>query len=74
MSGNAESVSSDTVKYGYVEAWCPLSKEPCREDCAWADVVVEMTEDGMDKSVVCAIAVIGGFLLDFDTEEIGFGG
>ena len=46
--------------------WCPLSKEKCREDCAWADVSYDMDDDGITKYVNCAIFLIAGGLLCSD--------
>lgn len=44
--------------------WCPLSGAPCRRNCAWADLEVEMREDGFSESILCAMAVIAGNFLN----------
>ena len=41
-------------------SFCPLTKENCREDCAWADIVYNMDEDGIDKEIFCSVAIIAG--------------
>lgn len=39
-------------------SWCPLTDSPCRDDCAWADVVITITEDGTDREVLCSVAML----------------
>ena len=45
-------------------ARCPLSGQDCRDDCAWADVVVTITDDGMERDVFCAVTMIAAALVD----------
>lgn len=49
--------------------FCPLTKENCRDDCAWADIAIELDEDGATKETYCAIAVIAAKLIVMDDEE-----
>ena len=46
--------------------WCPLSKEQCREDCGWADVVYDINDDGITRYINCSILLIAGSLLGSD--------
>lgn len=43
-----------------MECWCPLSQDSCREDCAWADVEYEISDDGVSNETFCAIAILAG--------------
>lgn len=52
------------------EPFCPLLKQPCRDDCAWADITYELTDDGVDREVFCSIAIIAAKMLGDDVEEI----
>lgn len=49
--------------------FCPLTKENCRDDCAWADIAVELDEDGVTREVFCAITVLAAKLIILDEEE-----
>ena len=57
--------------------WCPLSNSECRDDCAWADIVVTITEDGMERDVYCAIALVAAVAVKWygeaDDSEHGLG-
>lgn len=35
--------------------FCPLIKDDCRRDCAWCDPVTELTDDGVNEVLECAI-------------------
>ncbi len=43
-----------------MECWCPLSQDSCREDCVWADVEYEISDDGVSNETFCAIAILAG--------------
>lgn len=43
---------------------CPLSDADCREDCAWADIVTTIDEDGMTREVLCAVAVMASAFVE----------
>ena len=45
-------------------SWCPMTDSPCRDDCAWADVVVTMTEDGMEREVFCCMTMLAACMVD----------
>ena len=53
--------------------WCPMTNSACRDDCAWADVVVTMTEDGMERDIFCSVAMIAAALVDYMREECSDG-
>lgn len=38
--------------------WCPMTNSPCRDDCAWADTVVTITEDGVEREVFCCVTMM----------------
>lgn len=44
-------------------AWCPILGTPCRDDCAWADVVVTITDDGMERDVFCCVAMLSAAMI-----------
>ena len=46
--------------------WCPLRKDKCREDCAWADIAYNIDDDGITKYVNCAIFLIACGLITSD--------
>jgi hypothetical protein len=41
--------------------FCPLIKEECRDNCAWAGEYVDIDENGIDCNTFCALAIIAGF-------------
>ena len=43
--------------------WCPLNQQECREDCAWADIVTILTDDGVERAIYCAITQIAAYTL-----------
>lgn len=45
------------------ECFFPLTKEPCSDKCAWADIRYIITDDGVDRDVFCAVGVIAGWCL-----------
>ena len=40
--------------------WCPLSQQPCRDDCAWCSIEYEIDDEGVSRETFCALAVIAG--------------
>ena len=48
---------------------CPLLDRPCTEDCAWADVQYELTEDGVANETFCAVAIIAAQLIVTEDED-----
>jgi hypothetical protein len=50
--------------------FCPLTKEECRSDCAWAHEITEIDEDGVTDSVLCAMAYVGAWCM-IDTQGNG---
>lgn len=49
--------------------FCPMTKENCRDDCAWADICYDIDSNGIDREVSCAIAIIAAKLLMEDEDE-----
>ena len=49
--------------------FCPITKENCRDDCAWADILYTIEESGVDREVNCAIAVIAAKLIVLDEDD-----
>lgn len=47
--------------------FCPITKDECREDCEWIDVMYDMNEDGIERTTQCAIIGIYAAIL------VGFG-
>ena len=45
--------------------WCPMTDSPCRDGCAWADVVVTMTEDGMERDMFCCVTMLTACMVDY---------
>ena len=46
--------------------WCPLSKDKCRDDCAWANIAYDMNDDGITKYTNCSVLLIAASLLNYD--------
>ena len=44
--------------------WCPMTNSACRDDCAWADVVVTMTDDGMERDVFCCVTMLTACMIE----------
>lgn len=43
---------------------CPLRNAPCTDQCAWADIQYELSDDGVGREIYCAVAIIAGHLLN----------
>lgn len=52
--------------------FCPLTKEPCSDKCAWADIRYEIDDEGVGRDVFCAIGVIAGWCLEHGDEIDGY--
>lgn len=48
---------------------CPLLDRSCTEECAWADVQYEISEDGVANETFCAVAVIAAKLIVLEDED-----
>lgn len=42
---------------------CPLKGAKCTDACAWADVVVTITDDGIERETFCAVAMAAAALM-----------
>lgn len=43
--------------------WCPLSQQPCRDDCEWLNAEYKIDEEGIERETFCAVAVIAGWCI-----------
>ena len=42
---------------------CPLNGAECTDTCAWADVVVTISDDGIERETFCAVAMAAAALM-----------
>lgn len=52
------------------EAFCPILKDECRSDCAWADVVTTLYDDGITQETFCAVALIAAQGIENEWEDV----
>lgn len=50
----------------YPDTFCPIIQGKCRSDCQWVYENIEITEDGINREVSCAINHIVETLLELD--------
>lgn len=49
--------------------FCPMTKECCRTDCMWCYIENEITEDGIDEHINCALNVLAEAFMLGEIEE-----
>lgn len=54
------------------QVWCPLSRLPCREDCAWINAIISLEDDGVSRDTYCAITMIAAKLPLSHIDEDGW--
>lgn len=53
------------VEY-YPDTFCPIIKGKCRSDCQWVYENLEISEDGIDREISCAVNYIVETLLELE--------
>lgn len=56
------------------ENFCPITRDKCKDDCAWAILSYDMNDDGITRYLDCSIKAIGQTMLKFDFDYIPFDG
>lgn len=54
-----------TYRY-FDDKYCPIRDGACYEMCEWCYINVELTEDGINEKINCAINVIAEALCEMD--------
>lgn len=70
--GSAEitEMGVDLSPFEEPDIWCPMSGGNCRSNCAWADVTVEIDEDGIDRRIYCAVTLFVANALNVDEDGL----
>lgn len=48
------------------DTFCPILKDNCRSDCQWVYENIEITDDGISRTVNCAMNYIVETLLELE--------